>query len=270
MFKWQKTVNFLDFGKIVKHEKNYIDLFSVLLDQASSLDGRRTTPHIKTTVPRYQCSSPRLCKVTIPGISMTYYINISMELIWCVDDLFHFLFSSNAVVQMRRKTMTTWHRAPIHKAVRRLLAKSREVSKRRDWMLSCSYRFVIWKASRPLKFQGDWKSEVKKIKTGTSWLRDFTRSYGKTPVCFMNRSPDGRDETLTTIKLWWITSQRWKNMEYLTFAMHICFNLNRVQTVIKSWDDPPHIQVSNQGIFVVFHLLWVLLCFISPCIYHTV
>ena len=38
--------------------------------------------------------------------------------------------------------------ASIHSAVRRLTAKSREVSKPRDWMLQWSYRSEIWQAPR--------------------------------------------------------------------------------------------------------------------------
>ena len=55
-------------------------------------------------------------------------------------------------------------RASIHKAAaRRLTARSREVSKPRDWMLQWSYRSEIWHlgsaaAVVPVKFQSDWKS----------------------------------------------------------------------------------------------------------------
>ena len=60
----------------------------------------------------------------------------------------------------RRLVMTESHawprdcRASVHQAVRRLTAKSREVSKPRDWMLQWSYRSEIWQAPRQQRCRG--------------------------------------------------------------------------------------------------------------------
>ena len=76
-------------------------------------------------------------------------------------------------------------------AVRYLTAKSREVSKPRNWMLWWLYHSDIWQASRQHCCQGacqisEW---LEKSKPESQQLRDFTRFCGRTSTCLVNIGP---------------------------------------------------------------------------------
>ena len=67
-----------------------------------------------------------------------------------------------------------------------------DLAKSRSRDVACCHGRIALKFGRHLgsaaagvKFGSDWKSLI-----WISRLQDFTRSYGKIPVCFVNRSPD--------------------------------------------------------------------------------
>ena len=79
-------------------------------------------------------------------------------------------------------------RAPFQYPIRRLIVRSREVSKPRDRQFKLSYRYEIWQARRQQWCLSNFRA------IGLFWIqisrhRDFTRSYDKTSYRILKRDP---------------------------------------------------------------------------------
>ena len=133
--------------------------------------------------------------IDVPEIVVLGHLRVQ----WCIQSSMLFIQNSYSHLKfpicVRMPFLSKWitraTRGPFQYPRRRLALRFREVSKPRDWQLKLSHRFAIWQTHRQHCYRGACQRSERShnSKYQSQGVRDFARSYNKTPYRILKQDP---------------------------------------------------------------------------------